>query len=50
MTLLSVNIGEVMKEIILAGNVPASLQTEDMTYISNAVGQSKMGKQYDMAG
>jgi len=50
MKLLSVNLSELMKEIIGSGDVPSSLQAEDMAYISNAVNQSKMAKQYDMAG
>ena len=50
MGLLSVNLSELMKEIILRGEVPASLQQEDATYVSNAVNQIKIGKQYDMNG
>jgi hypothetical protein len=50
MALLSVNLSDLMAEVIQRGSVPSKFQAEDMSYISNALEQAKMAKQYDFAG
>ena len=50
MALLSINLPELMKEIISHGKTPQTFQSEDMAYISNALEQQKIAKQFDQAG
>jgi hypothetical protein len=48
MTLLSVNLHELMSEIIVSSNVPQTFANEDNVYITNALNMAKIGKQFDM--
>ena len=48
MTLLSIQLSDLMKEIVAAGSVDQSLQNEDLAYISNALEQCKMAKQFEV--
>lgn len=50
MRLLSVNLADLVKQIVEVAQVPQTLQTEDLAYLSNAIENIAKAKQFDLAG
>ena len=50
MNLLSCDLTLLMREMLLVSQVDQSLQTEDNTYISNALTHCKLAKQFKLMG
>lgn len=48
MSLLSVNMQDLMREIISSSSVDSSVETEDLSFLSNALDEAKKAKQFDM--
>ena len=48
MSLLSVNIQDLMREIIESATVAKDVETEDLSFLSHALDEAKLGKQFDM--
>ena len=39
---------DLMKEVISSASVDSSVETEDLSFLSNALDEAKKGKQFDM--